>query len=343
LKPSFDWELFLKYLEGITTSDEEKALNIWRAASKDNSIYFDHIQKIWETSDDPLPQPDLVQAWKTIEDKAGIIEQDIKNVHSFDSQERFTIITRKIFRSRILQAAAVLLIMLMIPYLIWKPFKSPKMSEIRVGNGQLENITLTDGTDIILDAGTIFRIPEQFYNNTREVYLNGEGYFKVTSDANRPFVIHTNDAIITVLGTEFNVRAWQQNKHVTVAVVEGKVVLSAANKEGRDTEVCVNKNQISVMQGDENPSLPQHADLKWYLSWKQREMYFQRTPLWEVLQQLERWYDVDFQLHDEKSATNLVTIFIKNDPIADIIDVIALMNDFQYRQEGRKILFFPKE
>jgi ferric-dicitrate binding protein FerR (iron transport regulator) len=98
-----------------------------------------------------------------------------------------------------------------------------------------------------------------------------------------------------------------------------------------------------VVNKNENPSLPKFSDIKSHLSWRQREIYFQCTPLSDVLDQLERWYDVEFQLPDKQSAENLVTIRIENKPIKDITEVIALMNDFHYIQKNRKIIFSFKK
>ena len=75
----------------------------------------------------------------------------------------------------------------------------------------------------------------------------------------------------------------------------------------------------------------------------QREIYFQSATLREVLDQLQRWYDIEFQLPDERSATNLITIFIENKSIEEILDVIALINGFQYRQDGKKIYFYTNK
>lgn len=331
-------ELILRQLEGNSTPDKERVFKNW-LETKTNREYFDHIEKIWNTPDNPLPQPDLDQAWCIVKNKAGIKEQDPENVPPIQLRDSPTKIIPMIFRSRIFQVAAVFLFVIFLPYLIWTFTDSPKINEIIVANAQQKNIRLSDGTQIILDAGTTLRYPEQFAEKNREVYLNGEGYFKVTADPSRPFIVNANDAIITVLGTEFNIRAWKQNERVTVAVVQGKVGLRTTKKEGPGAEVFIQKNQVSVVFKNENPSLPGFSDIKSHLSWRQKENYFQSAPLLEVLDQLERWYDIEFQLPDEQSAENLVTIFIENKPIEEILDVISLMNDFQYRQENRKIIF----
>jgi ferric-dicitrate binding protein FerR (iron transport regulator) len=94
---------------------------------------------------------------------------------------------------------------------------------------------------------------------------------------------------------------------------------------------------------NEYPSPPQYTDINTHLLWMRREVYFRSTPLQEVLDQLERWYDLEISLSDESYTSNRVTIFIEDKPIAEILDLIALMNDFRYEQQGKKITFSPKE
>ena len=99
------------------------------------------------------------------------------------------------------------------------------MREVIIKNKELKEITLSDGTKVKLDAGSSIKFPDKFEDDKREVFLNGEAYFKVTSDLQTPFIVHTNQAEITVLGTKFNVRAWDQTHKVAVVVVDGKVSL----------------------------------------------------------------------------------------------------------------------
>jgi ferric-dicitrate binding protein FerR (iron transport regulator) len=340
MERKINFELLLRHLDGNCSHEEEKILNDWLEVNTKNREYFNDIKKIWNTPDNPLPPPDLELAWWNVKHKAGIKEQEKDKILNFERKENSATIKKKIFRSRIFHAAAALLLAIMIPYLIWELTVIPEMNEIRVGNTQQERIILPDGSQLTLDAGSIFKNPVEFSNGRREVYLNGEGYFKVTLDPDRPFIIHANDAIITVLGTEFNIRAWRQNKRVTVAVVKGKVAFRAAQNEDPAAQVIINKNQVSTIYENKNPSLPKYSDINSYISWMHREIYFQSATLQEVLNQLQRWYDIEFELPDEQSATHLITIFIENKPIEEIIDVITLINGFQYRQDGKKIYFY---
>jgi transmembrane sensor len=179
--------------------------------------------------------------------------------------------------------------------------------------------------------------------NTREVFLDCEGLFEVFHDSKTPFIVHANEAVITVLGTTFNVRSWSRSDQTTVAVVEGRVSLTSDRRSSGQEEVIISKNQVSILPANGSPIAPYNTDISRYLSWRQRQMYFQSVPLGEVLDQLERWYGLKFQLPDASDADHRVTIFLEDQPVDEILEVIALTNNFQYKQDGKKIRFSRKE
>ena len=339
------WELIIDYLEGRATTEEEVNLNKWIQADIKNKRTFDQIKKIWNTPRKNLPKADVEKAWVNIKERIDI-ENSSQNFPSdkileFDSNPKRNPFWWHGVSTKLLKIAAVVLVLFISSYFLF--IRHSAMNEIIVGNSQKTDITLKDGTLITLDVGSIFRYPNSFESDKREVFLNGEGYFEVAHNINKPFIIHANDAIVKVLGTKFNVRAWHNDKKVVVAVAEGKVSLRSQNESGPGKEVVITKGQVSVMRENEPPSEPKNTNIDDYLSWRDREVYFKDVPLQEVFNQLERWYDVDIQLSDESYASNQVTIFIKKKPIEEILDVIALMNNLQYKQDGKKIIFSPNE
>jgi ferric-dicitrate binding protein FerR (iron transport regulator) len=304
MKREIDWESLINYLEKNSKPEEKKRIDDWYAGENDKE-YFNLIQKIWNTPDEHLPHPSLEQAWLNIKQKTGIVEDTLKETTYSKSKQNMAVVVERF--------------------------------------AQQEKITLEDGSRVHLDAGSIFKYPTQFSADEREVFLNGEGYFEVIPDPIRPFIIHTNKALVNVVGTKFNVRCWEESDQVTVAVLDGNVTLRPNGKKGSSAEVLISANQVSTLRGNDNPSTPHYADVRAYLSWQQREMYFQSATTREVLDQLERWYELEFKLPIKFDASNRVTIFIENKPIEEILDVIALMNDFQWQQNGRKIDFSEKK
>jgi ferric-dicitrate binding protein FerR (iron transport regulator) len=342
MKDDMDWQLILRYLEGHYSAEDEKNLNEWLQTDIENRQTFDLTKKIWDTPEARLPGPDVEKAWVKVKESAGIEAPTGGKVLPFKPHKKRVGIQR-MFVPGLLKVAAVLLFMISASYLFYKLAQPTSMHEIFVESTMQEKVRLPDGSEVILDAGSIFRYPERFDSHTREVFLNGEGYFEVAPAQEKPFMVHANNAVITVLGTKFNVRAWRQNKSIVVAVAEGRVSLRPETVKQPDAGVIIAKNEMSEMMENECPSPPQYTDINTHLLWMRREVHFRSTPLQEVLDQLERWYDLEISLSDESYTSNRVTIFIEDKPIAEILDLIALMNDFRYEQQGKKITFSPKE
>jgi len=345
MKNKIQWELIIEYLEGRTTQEDEANLSEWIQSDIKNRHTFDLIKKIWGTPENKLPIADVENAWMKVKDRISF-ETSSKDlpfgeIIRFDPNEKENQPWYQVFGSKLLKIAAIILIMIITSYFLFT--KQPSMNEIVVENTQRAEFNLTDGTQVTLDAGTIFSYPRDYESDKREVFLDGEGYFEVAHNNEKPFIIHANDAVIKVLGTKFNVRAWRQNKKVVVAVADGKVSLQPKNESNSGSEVVITKGQVSVMKEDERPSEPQDANINDHLSWLDRKIYFKNVPLQEVLDQLERWYDIDIILSDEFYASNQVTIYIDNKPLEEILDVIALMNDFRYKQDGKTIILSPNE
>ncbi|MFA9453917.1 MAG: FecR family protein [Candidatus Aminicenantaceae bacterium] len=244
-------------------------------------------------------------------------------------------------------AALLLILAVAVPYLIWRfTGNAPpvdfvlKLNTIDVAKGQQENLELDDGTRVVLDSGSLFQYPDEFLGESREVFLSGEGYFEVTADDRRPFLIHANGARIRVLGTRFNVRAWQNSKKVEVVVSRGRVSLSPDQEAAADA-VVITEGQGSTLWEGQVPTLPETVDVEKYLGWLDRETHFQDAPLFEILILLERWYDIQFVLSDGSITAERLTVYIDNRPLDEILELIATLTNQEVEREGNLVILGP--
>ena len=345
MKNDIQWELIIDYLEGRITKEDEENLSEWIQSNIENKHTFDLIKRIWSTPGNNLPKADAEEAWKKVRDRISseTSSEDFPygRIIRFYRKERKNSSWQHIFGSRILKIAAVVIPMIIASYYVFT--RPQSMREIIVERAQEADVNLIDGTKVTLDAGSIFHYPENFDSEKREVFLDGEGYFEVAHNPDKPFIVHANNSVVKVLGTKFNVRAWHQNKKVLVAVAEGKVSLRSKEDPKAAEEVVITKGQVSEIKEDGAPSKPRDADIADYLNWLDRKLYLQNVPLRQVFDQLERWYDIEISLTDESYASKRITIFIDNKPIEETLDVIALMNNFKYKRNGRTIIFSPNE
>ena len=160
-------------------------------------------------------------------------------------------------------------------------------------------LRLSDGTEVTLNAATKLKFPFSFTGDKREVYVEGEAYFKVAQNVHQPFIVHTSKADITVLGTEFNVNTYTTDVLKT-SLVNGSVNVSSNNqtvhlKPGE--ELTWNKNVHTISPLDERVTI----------SWTQGVLYFHNTPLSEIAKMIERWYGIPVKIDDDKLAAEPFT------------------------------------
>jgi transmembrane sensor len=274
------------------------------------------------------------------------------SLKSLESKEReksyrrfLLVITRK---NRFIPLLVAAFLLISFPF-VWKLIQESlaiqqtiELNKILVANGEQKELTLDDGTQVRLDSGSFFEYPQNFSSKVREVSLAGEGYFEVLPDEKKPFIVNAEHAVIKVIGTKFNIRAWQQTQKVEVTVAEGRVSLRSRSG-APEAAVLISKGQLSILPLYGQPSNPVEVDVERYLGWFNRNVVFVNTPLQEILNQLERWYDIRFVLYGNISVTNQLTIYIEDKPLDDILELIADLMILEYKKKDQTVYLYAKD
>ena len=308
---------------------------------------------VWDTPEILPQESDVKSLWTETARRAGInlksVDLEAERTPLSDSTANKIPFFIPFHRYRFSRYAAILLLITLIPYIIWKATRiSPpgqqafELKEISVDQQKQIDIALSDDTRITLDAGSFFRYPHEFKGKSREVFLTGEGYFNVTPDEKKPFIVHASNAVIKVIGTRFNVRAWQHNRRVRVTVAEGKVSLRS-EKVSDEEAVVILEGQLSTLPGKGQPSEPANVDVKKHLGWINHEVFFDDTPFHEILYQLERWYDLRFILEDDSVASDRLTVHIQDKPVEDILELITTLTHLKYERIGSTVILKSNE
>lgn len=168
---------------------------------------------------------------------------------------------------------------------------------VRVPTGAEFSLRLSDNTQVYLNSGSSLRYPVRFTGDVREVFLTGEGYFEVTKDVERAFVVKVGEMDVRVLGTSFNVSAYPEDKVVETTLVEGKVRV-----EYKDKERILNPGMQLKFDRVKGEMDVRVVDTEVYTSWKDGYYYFKRESLERIMVMLSRWYNLNvfFQNSDLK-------------------------------------------
>lgn len=212
-------------------------------------------------------------------------------------------------------------------------------TDIQVPMGQRKTLRLNDGTKVILDAGSYLSYPEKFTED-RTVHLTGEAFFQVKHDQQKPFKVVANHALVKVLGTKFNVRAWQDNPTVSVAVIEGKVSLGRSEKNVEQS--ILTKGYYSSLSKNGSPEEPIRVNVQQYLGWMHNEIHFHDATVKEVLSQLKRWYDFNIQIDDHAMLEERVNVHLLRTNVDDVLDIIAEITDTRVERNSNIIKITSK-
>ncbi len=332
-----DLDLIIKYLEGEITEDEKRSLDNWIQFDEENKKEFELIKKAWQSPAPKLPKPDVELALQNVKEKIELNKNQQPKIYKIPQAEPASPFAN-VFKSNFFKAAAVFIIAIGAIYLYNIFNQKPEIKQITfAAETEINKTILMDGTEVILDVGSILKYPERFDENSRTVSLIGEALFKVTHDPAKPFAVKANDGIVQVLGTQFNVRTW--NEKLTVVVAEGKVSLSPQEKTGNNEKVILTQGQMSSLNAEGKPTPPQNVNVEEYVNWQNREKYFKGAQFIEIVEQLERWYGVEITYPEKNYENDLLTISLKNEPIEVIIDLLSVMMRFDYNIENDVVTF----
>lgn len=198
-------------------------------------------------------------------------------------------------------------------------------------------VTLGDGTKVWLNSETQLKFPVEFCGDTRKVYLTGEAFFKVTPDASRPFIVITEQARVTVLGTSFNVNSYQDNEIMLTTLEEGKVAVEAT-ASGESLRIIPGE-QVRIHRDGQMSKTK--VDVTLFTSWKSGRLAFKDIHLDKLLQDLARWYDVNICFQKEKLRNISFTGDLKKyENLNEILEIIELTSEARFRIEGKSIVVY---
>lgn len=191
-------------------------------------------------------------------------------------------------------------------------------------DGQKSVLFLSDGTKVWLNAASrISYAPDFGQTASRDVYLEGEAFFDVTHDPEKPFVVHTSSIQVKVLGTSFNVKSYSEDKTIETTLVQGSVRIEQSDAVGRHTGVVELKpNQRAVFDKVSRIINVNEVVAANSGSWKENRLVFDGEAIDNVLSQMERWYNVRIHAADRGHLDCRITASIENESLQEVLKLI---------------------
>lgn len=219
--------------------------------------------------------------------------------------------------------------------------KNAVLNQVVVPYGQRQKILLSDGTLVHLNAGSKLTFPATFSGKTREVYLKGEGFFEVHKNAKLPFIVKTDNIDIKVLGTTFNVSAYEDEQVTSAVLVEGKVNVTQKNKMFANKQFTINPGQGCFYSVTEQKSEVKEVDVNEYVLWKDGLYNFKNQPLSEVINRVHKYYNLSISVVGDTLSNTIVSgKLVLSDNVNEVMQYLSMMMEarFEKTAEGEYIL-----
>lgn len=214
--------------------------------------------------------------------------------------------------------------------------------ETMVPLGSQTRINLPDGTVAWLNSGSILKYKPSFGQKTRDVYLTGEGYFEVTKDASRPFLVHTSDIHVKVLGTTFNIRSYLEDNFIQVDLIEGLVDVSL-NNTGVGQPVRLNPDEKAFYNKQSGQLTTSQSEATKSALWTTGKLSFVNASLVDIAKDLERKYNVKIRIESEQMKKEYFSGSINlNLSLYEILNYIDVDKKYKLEQNGNTIILKNK-
>lgn len=326
-------DLLVKYIQKNCSKEEEKKVRHWLTQTKDHRRLFE-LEEIYALKNEFYyqKQDKSKAAYQCLMEKIQPIFL-LNQTHS----------VRPNFWRNFLAFAASITFLCLLSLNTYYWIQHDQYTDNTIQNtlttpkGQHASIQLSDGTRVWLNADSKLSYPSHFEKNQRQVTLNGEAYFEVTNQPERPFYVQLPSLKIKVLGTKFNAKAYANESHC-ITLNEGKVEVSLA--DGSRTEQMEPKDQIhytpkGVFKHLKNVNIPLTAN------WIQGDLCIDDLPLSAFIPDLERHFDIHVHIQDKTISTIHFTCHFKNGiNLQEALDLLKATRKMDYIMDGKDIYFY---
>jgi ferric-dicitrate binding protein FerR (iron transport regulator) len=356
-------ETLVNFIEGSENDSVRNEITQWINANQENKEFFNQFRQVWAEREDlsSLLKENKEKDWEKIsfifKDQKPILPKG-KTIHMF---------------SRGWQRVAALILLFFfttIGYFIGhdstqQPLinKHAEYNEVIVPTGEKSELALSDGSRIWINAGSKIRFPNQFNNNSRDIWLDGEAYFEVTHDKTKPFWVHTSDVDVKVYGTKFNLKAYKDEDIIEATLVEGLVSLETRNLlNNTKEEVFLKPNHKAIffkkkpktlaneitheISGPLKPRkilISNPIKIESSISWRDGKLEFVEESFENIAVKLERRYGVEIRIENDQIKKIKYTGVLKNISIEQALHAIQLTADFHYVIDDNTVVITNNE
>lgn len=322
--------LIIRCLQGEANAVEQQKTERWVNRSEKNRRLFNMYKDLFLLTSLNTPVYDTEKALSKVKHR-------IENSKGLVVDKKPGLNFSQIVRIAVPAVAAMLLIGVGIFSLMKR---APEMVKFSSSDQMSASMQLPDGSHLSVNTNTVVQYPEKFRGKTREISLEGEAFFEVSHNPERPFVVHAGGLDIKVKGTSFNVKTINSGEFVEVSVNTGIVEVYPAGDKSMDEE-----NHITLSAGEKATYNNHYGsivkgvndDLN-LLSWKTGILIFRESRLKDVFESLEIKYKVSFILNNPELSNQRLTARFENESLREVMESLSLIFNIEYEIKDEQVV-----
>ena len=315
--------LIEKFFQGSSSPEENRRLREMPEPEME-ALFDEYSKEKWEHNDCEIPD----------ETRSRLKSELLSKLHTAgERQRRQTHRTRPAIRY--IAIAASICAAAVLGYTAATLSVPEQTFEVTADKGQKSSVTLPDGTSVILNSASRITYTSGYNRRNRTVGLTGEAYFDVARNEKKPFTVRTSGMDVTALGTEFNVKAYEEDSEITATLVKGSI---RADVDG--SSEILSPNQYITLDKTTGKTETATAENPDYLvPWKNNELLFSGETLREIARDLERMYNMEVIFMDDKAGEFSYTGLVRNSSLHNVLDLISGTSPVEYVISGNVIAF----
>ena len=332
-------QLIAKCFAEDISYEEMSQLRGWLDSSAENKMLFDDLKQEWDKLELPSASKDKTRVLNNVKER--IRTEDKKSEK----------IVRKLFYGNWYKLAASVALTISLGSLAWYQISEPfsilntlgyEVKECKAG--EYSDLLLADGSQIVMNGDSRVKYKENLPGIERNIYLEGEAFFDIVRNEEKPFVINMSGANVKVLGTSFNVKAYPEDETMETSVLTGKVAFTPTKgvlKKGKESILLIPGKKGIINQ---NMNLVDKLDVDNQLDidWMKKKLNFSNTALADLTKSLYRMYGVKFKLTDNSLRDLKITASFENEKLEEIMKILELTSEFSYQVEENRIVIGRK-
>lgn len=323
-------EIIRKYLANRFSPDTEERVQRWIIKDKDREEKEKASQEFWDELNVETDSNNTYAALERVNLRIGYNKEHLENIASYQKFSRFTF--------KFTRVAAVIVPLLIIAggmFYYLPHFSENNLIKISAAYGEQKHLFLPDSSEVWINAGSSISYPKTFSKDERLVNLNGEAYFSVRRNIQKPFIVETQQLSVKVLGTRFNIKAYPNDEQITTTLTSGKVEVNTSFQHSQilnpNEQLTYNKQTSAIKISEVNATDAE--------SWITGQLIFTNANFEEIFQTLERRYDIVIDNKTNISTSKRYTVkFRKGESIDKVMDILADIIGFDYQQDGNRIV-----